>query len=242
MHSGRRLACAGAAVGMLAVALAGCGGGATASVADATDSPTVVTSAGASPSMAPWTPAPQVGPEPAASTAGAMSIDTVPGEVLGLNPIPAQAREGEFIPNGTPVYARDARSAAFEAMPRCGALLPDAWQQPDAALAGSYGAPGGAGVGQYLSLEFATDSAAGEYARDFTEVLRNCSVGSSSPFVARQVAEGPTWDAFVRRYSDGQSWTELVVLHGRFVTLFIAPGDGNPAVAQLDAAATALAR
>ncbi|MGV8847345.1 hypothetical protein, partial [Tessaracoccus sp.] len=64
-------------------------------------------------------------PSPDPSTAGSLSAGTLPEEFLGFMPDIREPEEGEFVPNGTWVFAaRDSAAAAEQTWPGCGTEAP----------------------------------------------------------------------------------------------------------------------
>lgn len=213
---------------VLAATLAGCSG-----------SPEEPTSPGSQPSgsaasapaSAPEDPAasvPEALPEgsptppkanPAATTSGPLSGDTMPKKLLGFEPVPGEASEGEYQPNGTFVHALDAKLSVRDALPQCGKTV----QVPQAkhALGASY-KDGQDRLGNALAFQFASEAEASEWFKAFTGLVSDCKVVGTKPVITKTTLQD-------QRLSGESIWTEAGKVKGDRVTMVIVEGKDHDA-------------
>lgn len=156
------------------------------------------------------------------STAGSLSAATLPQNFLGFTPDVRAPEEGEFVPNGTWVFAaKDPAAAADQTWPRCGTEAP---APPQHVLMGLYANPAGAlGVGQ--TFEFADEATATAWFDAYAADIARCATAADTGFtqVTEQAKEGGVLTD--RRLMAGQVWGERVWVDGAKLWLVAVQDD-----------------
>ena len=220
----RTLHSAIAAVGIALLATAGCTPQPqppVTPVPSVASSETVTVPSTVQPSASPTSLAPQ---SPDASTAGSLSAVSLPPTFLGFTPDIREPEEGEFVPNGTWVYAaNDPASAATQTWPQCGTQQPGA---PQYVLMGMYANDEGAlGVGQ--AFEFASAADAGAWFNGYAADLQACQDLGDQAYT--QVVDHTTSGTVIadRRLVAGAPWGERVALEGAVITFVVVQADAT---------------
>ncbi|MCH8611529.1 hypothetical protein [Arsenicicoccus dermatophilus] len=174
---------------------------------------------------------------PAPTTAGALDPRALPMP-SGWRTQVGDGADGGYIPNGSWVNARDARSTASEILALGCSEVPVGWPVPMAALEGSYVGPAGA-PGTSVALELASAADAARFLEVHREQGRSCVPPayeeidtSTDRLVDRRVLEG-----------DPTPWLEVVGIRDRQVTfLMLQERAGTLTTAQVDALVASITR
>lgn len=212
----------------LAVSLGACSGSpeeAPAPVPSATSTPSAAPDIQSAENPSPPGPLPSGSPvppktSPAATSSGPLSGDTMPKKLLGFKPVPGEASEGEYQPNGTFVHALDANLSVRDALPQCGnktAKVPEARH----ALGASYKNDGGQ-LGNGIAFQFASDAEASTWFSSFTDLIKECKVDGMEPVITKTTLQD-------QRYSGEGIWTEAGMVKGDRVTMVIVEGKDHDA-------------
>lgn len=209
------------------LAVAGCtGGGGQASAPSVSASAGAGASSGAvaTPSETPIGPstplidAPSPESSPAPSTAGSLTLSSLPVPKGWKTVAEKGGQDSGFIGNGTPARARSAAHAAFEMMSvGCSEVDRSAWTDPTDAL--EVGLAQGTQSGVAEAMVFATEDQAKQWFALFQKQLRACTT-SSMPKVTVTTAT-PTQYTGRRTFSAGQDWSEVGAVTGRTVRLYL---------------------
>ncbi|MGJ6979923.1 hypothetical protein ACSDQ9_05245 [Aestuariimicrobium soli] len=171
----------------------------------------------------PTLPPPSYSDERPATTAGPLTAATQPRPPgWALTPFPDTETSRS---NGTAAQRRDAARAAWEAVLVCGGVDRRDWVDPTHALmlnvTGEGSAQGRGGIG--LVLQFAHEAEARRYQAVVQRVLQACPDTASGGAPGVQRMPGTTTGTWLghRTYSGGVVWSEIVVVHGSQVRLWI---------------------
>lgn len=178
--------------------------------------------------------APSAPTAPAASTAGSLSLASLPVPA-GWKAVAGEGgREDGYLGNGTPARARSAPHAAYEIMSvGCAEVDRSTWTDPIEALEVSLARGSSTGVAEVMT--FKAPEQAGTWFAAFQEQLRACTT-ATSPKVTPGTTTATTW-AGRRSYGAGDDWAEVGAVTGTVVRLYLlqAPGQqfGQPAQQKL---------
>ncbi|TDT34269.1 hypothetical protein ACF3NT_09505 [Naumannella halotolerans] len=160
---------------------------------------------------------------PAAVSAGPLTSEDLPQQVLGFSAQFREPAESEYNPNGTWTHEVESTQAGYEAVPTCEANTGGGWPDPEFALAATYvddrGRPGNG-----LLLQFAGEQEAEDYYKTYLDVLESCPSSDGMPS-AEEVATGDGWYGGHRDYAGGDRWSEVVAVNGDRVMLVIVNDD-----------------
>lgn len=161
-------------------------------------------------------------PSPDPSTAGSLSAVALPDEFLAFTPDIREPEEGEFVPNGTWVFAaKDPQSAAEQTWTRCGTEVPTA---PSNVLMGLYAnAEGAPGIGQ--AFEFADAAGARKWFDAYALDLAQCQLLGEEA-LSQVLETRSTTDVIVnRRMLAGEVWGERVWVRNNTLLFMIIRAD-----------------
>ena len=148
----------------------------------------------------------------------------MPKKLLDFEPVPGEASEGEYQPNGTFVHALDAKLSVRDALPQCGktAQVPEA----EHALGASY-RDGKGRIGNGIAFQFSSEARASSWFSSFTDLIRECPVDGMKPVITKTSLQD-------QRFSGEGMWTEAGVVEGNRVTMVIVEGKDHDAATLLD--------
>lgn len=213
---------------VLAAPLVGCSGSPEAPIPSGSQPSGSAASAPASAPEDPAASVPEALPEgsptppkanPAATTSGPLSGDTMPKKLRGFEPVPGEASEGEYQPNGTFVHALDSKLSVRDALPQCGKTVqvPQAKYALGASYADSTERPGNA-----VQFQFENDAEAQEWFKGFTSLVSKCEVVGSKPVITKTTLHD-------QRLSGESIWTEAGRVKGDRVLMVIVQGKDHSA-------------
>lgn len=204
----------------------------------ASGSPSATTATSASQTPSDILPPPSEPTAPAASTAGALTVRSMPVPAGWKLDLAKGGKEEGYQGNGTPARARDPKYAAFEIISvGCAQVDRSRWTDPTAALEVHYATAAGApGVGE--ALQFATPDQALQWFAQFQAQLKACASGN--PQVTSTTATATTWVGR-RDFGGGEQWAEVGVVKGSLVRLYLlSDASGTVGVSQQNALAASL--
>ncbi len=143
----------------------------------------------------------------------------MPQKLLGFKPVPGEATEGEYQPNGTFVHALDPKLSVRDALPQCGKTVP----VPEAkhALGASY-QDGTGRLGNGIAFQFSSEADASEWFTSFAGLIKQCEVDGMKPVITKTTLQD-------QRFSGEGVWTEAGMVKGDRVTMVIVEGKDHDA-------------